>query len=71
MSNGEPTKRVIIAEGRDTSDQIVKQNHSRVTKLTKEDRKINNKQDQDLLETVITAENQDINRLNVGQGLTH
>jgi hypothetical protein len=70
MSNGEQTKPVTTVGKRDISDQIVKQNHSKVIKPIKEDRETNNKQDQDSLEIVITVGNQDINKLSVEQGLT-
>src|ERR1044072_8475963 len=71
MSNGEQTKRVIIAERKGISDQIAKQNHSRVIKPIKEDQEINSKQDQNLRGTVIIVENQDTNKLNVEQGSRH
>ena len=71
MSSGEKNRHVITAGRRDISDQIVRRNHNRITKTTRGDQETNNNQDQDSQETVITVEDQDINRLNVEQGSIH
>ena len=71
MNSGEPTRHAIIVKRKDTSDQTVKQNHSRIIQTTKEDQEISNKQDQGLQGTVITVENQDISKQNAEQESTH
>ena len=71
MNNGKENRHVIIVERKDILGLTVKQNHKPQIKGMREDQEINSNQDQDLLEIVIIAENQDINKLNVKQESTH
>ena len=73
MSNGEPTRHAIIAGKKGILDQTVRQNHNRnlLIRGMIEDQETNSNQDQDLQETVITAENQDTNKLNAEQESIH
>ena len=71
MSSGEENRHVTTVEGRDISGQIARQNHNKIIGIIKEDQEANNKQEQGSRETVIIAENQNINKQNVEQESIH